>query len=81
MNAGVNMNWTKSELELPISRSQLTGGTITINGQGKLSAGGVVTLQAGGNVVLDADPVVTAAPAVKVPQYTTVAETLQDLTG
>ena len=80
-NAGVNMNWSRAQLEGTITVGDLSGGTITISGQGLISAAGAVKIQTGGNFVLDADPGVAAPRAITVPRYTTVAETIDVVTG
>ncbi|MFY7948986.1 MAG: hypothetical protein ACOVRP_07220, partial [Gemmatimonas sp.] len=59
MNAGVDMGWTRAQLEGAIASTQLRGGSLTASGNGLVSAGGAVTLQAGGPVVLDAQAAVT----------------------
>ena len=48
LNSGVNMNWDRVRLEKPIASSDLSGGDITISGQGLVNALGAITLQAGG---------------------------------
>ncbi|NDB18935.1 MAG: hypothetical protein EB027_06715, partial [Actinobacteria bacterium] len=61
--------------------TQLRGGSLTVSGNGLDSAGGAVTLQAGGPVVLDAQAAVTTPRAVSVERLTTVAETVDVVVG
>jgi hypothetical protein len=78
VHAGVNMTWTRDQMEAPtITRAMLSGGNITIAGQGLLQAVGTVNLLAGGNVTLNADANVSAIETVKVPVYTTVEQEVQ----
>ncbi|MBV5303828.1 MAG: hypothetical protein JZU70_06475 [Chlorobium sp.] len=80
LNAGVNMAWQRPQLEATITRTQLSGGTISVAGQGLLNAAGAVAIQAGGDVTLDADPGVASGKEVQIPVYTTVAKTVDVVT-
>jgi hypothetical protein len=81
MNAGVDLSWSRAQLEGAILASQLRGGTLTVSGNGLISAGGAVSLQAGGSVVLDAQAAVTAPRAVSIERLVTVAETVDVVVG
>ncbi|MBV5333656.1 hypothetical protein JZU54_09080, partial [bacterium] len=78
VHAGVNMAWTREQMAAPtITRAILSGGNITIAGQGLLKAVGTVNLLAGGNVTLNADANVSSDETVLVPVYTTVEKEVQ----
>jgi hypothetical protein len=81
MNVGVDMSWTRARMEQPIERAQLQGGQMAIRGQGTLQALGTITLRSGGNVAVDADASLTGTRTVTTTQYTTVADTVDVVTG
>ena len=81
VNAGVNLGLARSALEGSITRSQLSGGSITVRGQGVVDAVGTVTLRAGGTVTLDADATVATMETVLKPVYQTVERTVDVVVG
>jgi hypothetical protein len=81
LNAGVLRSASRLVLEQGISESQLSGGDVFITGQAVLSAVNNIVVQAGGNVTLDADPVIAERGSVLVPVYTTRTETYEEITG
>ncbi|MEN9762058.1 MAG: hypothetical protein RI906_1884, partial [Pseudomonadota bacterium] len=74
LNSGVDLTWSRDRLERGIALSDLNGGTITVRGQGLLTAADEVRVLAGGAVRLDADASVGGIVEVQVPVYVTVAE-------
>ncbi|MDP4842168.1 MAG: hypothetical protein NWR74_06260, partial [Burkholderiaceae bacterium] len=81
VHAGVDMAWTRQQMEASLTRADLDGGTITIAGQGLLQAVGTVTLLAGADVTLDADANVASVESVLVPTYVTVEKETQVVVG
>ena len=81
VHSGVNMAWTREQMAGTVTRANLSGGTITMAGQGLLQAVGTVNLLAGGNVSLDADANVSSVETVLVPVYTTVEKEVQVKVG
>jgi len=81
LNAGIDGRWSREVLEGTIAKSQLSGGDVFITGQAVLAAVNDLVVQAGGNVTLDADPVVAEPGSVMVPVYTTRSETYEEVVG
>ncbi|WP_375473913.1 DUF4347 domain-containing protein [uncultured Nostoc sp.] len=82
VRAGINPNWDLSTLRGTVTRSQLSGGNILINGTGTLKANNIATLLAGGTVTISADSALGAGTKpVPIPFITQKAITVPVVTG
>ncbi|MCX7258145.1 MAG: hypothetical protein NTZ64_15900 [Polaromonas sp.] len=79
LNAGVDLSWDRTRLEGVITREQLLGGSITVHGQALLNAKGTLSLQAGGDVLVDGEPV--APRTTTITTINTTSELVPVITG
>ncbi|BDI15147.1 hypothetical protein ANSO36C_09490 [Nostoc cf. commune SO-36] len=82
IRAGINPNWDLNTLRGTVTRSQLSGGNILINGTGTLKANNMATLLAGGTVTISADSALGAGTKpVPIPFITQKAITVPVVTA
>ena len=83
LRTGINPNWSINTLRGTITRSQLNGGNVLLNGKGTLTATlGSVSVVAGGTVTVDADVILgDGTKPVPLPFITQKAITVPVVTG
>ena len=81
INSGVSLGWSLGVLAAPISRSNLSGGSITISQSGTLNADDTANLKAGGDVVINADTSGGGTAPVVIPVITTGTKYVDVITG